>query len=80
MGSVAAGLTERGDVNSERLRKLVGGNVMMAEDIQYSASNVATSERLYPELERRLAQRKKPDLLIARRKTKVRRFSAKLPV
>lgn len=48
----------------------------MAEDIHHWSECEAIIERLYPELERRLAK-VKPDLLIARRsEIKVRRFSA----
>ncbi len=69
------GIDER-DVNSERLRKSVGVERTMAEDIHHWSECEAIIERLYPELERRLAK-VKPDLLIARRgEIKVRRFSA----
>ncbi len=49
----------------------------MAEDIHHWSECEAIIERLYPELERRLAK-VKPDLLIARQggEIKVRRFSA----
>ncbi len=59
------GIDER-DVNSERLRKSVGVERTMAEDIHHWSECEAIIERLYPELERRLAK-VKPDLLIARR-------------
>ena len=54
------------DVNNDRLRKSVGVERTLAEDIHEWSECEAIIERLYPELERRLAK-VKPDLLIARR-------------
>ncbi|EME9617014.1 DNA polymerase IV, partial [Shigella flexneri] len=59
------------DVNSERLRKSVGVERTMAEDIHHWSECEAIIERLYPELERRLAK-VKPDLLIARQGVKLK--------
>ena len=64
------GIDER-DVNSERLRKSVGVERTMAEDIHHWSECEAIIERLYPELERRLAK-VKPDLLIARQGVKLK--------
>lgn len=64
------GIDER-DVNNDRLRKSVGVERTLAEDIHEWSECEAIIERLYPELERRLAK-VKPDLLIARQdKTQV---------
>ncbi|MGU0161042.1 DinB/UmuC family translesion DNA polymerase [Escherichia coli] len=68
-GSVV-GIDER-DVNSERLRKSVGVERTIAEDIHHWSECEAIIERLYPELERRLAK-VKPDLLIARQGVKLK--------
>ena len=64
------GIDER-DVNSERLRKSVGVERTLMEDIHEWAECEAIIERLYPELERRLAN-VKPDLLIARQGVKLK--------
>ncbi|EJK6208374.1 DNA polymerase IV [Salmonella enterica] len=64
------GIDER-DVNSERLRKSVGVERTLAEDIHEWSDCEAIIERLYPELERRLAM-VKPDLLIARQGVKLK--------
>ena len=64
------GIDER-DVNSERLRKSVGVERTLAEDIHEWSDCEAIIEHLYPELERRLAI-VKPDLLIARQGVKLK--------
>lgn len=64
------GIDER-DVNNDRLRKSVGVERTLAEDIHEWAECEEIIERLYPELERRLAK-VKPDLLIARQGIKLK--------
>ena len=65
------GIDER-NVNSERLRKSVGVERTLAEDIhEWAACETIIVEQLYPELERRLAK-VKPDLLIARQGVKLK--------
>ena len=64
------GIDER-DVNNDRLRKSVGVERTLAEDIHEWSECEAIIERLYPELERRLAK-VKPDLLIARQGIKLK--------
>jgi DNA polymerase-4 len=64
------GIDER-DVNNDRLRKSVGVERTLAEDIHEWAECEEIIERLYPELERRLAK-VKPDLLIARQGVKLK--------
>lgn len=64
------GIDER-EISSERLRKSVGVERTLIEDIHDWAECVAIIERLYPELERRLAK-VKPDLLIARQGIKLK--------
>ena len=64
------GIDER-DVNNDRLRKSVGVERTLAEDIHEWPECEAIIERLYPELERRLAK-VKPDLLIARQGIKLK--------
>ncbi|ADO49727.1 DNA polymerase IV [[Enterobacter] lignolyticus] len=64
------GVDERG-VNNTRLRKSVGVERTLAEDIHDWSDCEAIIERLYPELERRLAK-VKPDLRIARQGVKLK--------
>ncbi|POP46647.1 DNA polymerase IV [Superficieibacter electus] len=64
------GIDER-TVNNERLRKSVGVERTLAEDIHEWHDCEAIIERLYPELESRLAK-VKPDLLIARQGIKLK--------
>ncbi len=64
-------LWERSQGIDERLRKSVGVERTLAEDIHEWEECVAIIERLYPELERRLAA-VKPDLLIARQGVKLK--------
>lgn len=64
------GIDER-DVNSERLRKFVGVERTMAEDIYYWFECEAIIERLYSEFERRLVK-VKFDLLIVRQGVKLK--------
>ena len=64
------GIDER-TVNNERLRKSVGVERTLAEDIHEWHDCEAIIERLYPELESRL-MKVKPDLLIARQGVKLK--------
>lgn len=64
------GIDER-TINNERLRKSVGVERTLAEDIHEWSECEAIIERLYPELESRLAK-VKPDLLIARQGVKLK--------
>ncbi|MFP2422175.1 DNA polymerase IV [Pseudescherichia vulneris] len=65
------GIDER-DVNNERLRKSVGVERTLAEDIhEWADCEAIITRQLYPELERRLAK-VKPDLLIARQGVKLK--------
>jgi len=65
------GIDER-NVNSERLRKSVGVERTLAEDIHdWADCEAIIVGQLYPELERRLAK-VKPDLLIARQGVKLK--------
>ena len=65
------GIDDR-DVNSERLRKSVGVERTLSEDIHdWSECETIITEQLYPELERRLSK-VKPDLLIARQGIKLK--------
>ncbi|WP_039055430.1 DNA polymerase IV [Enterobacter sp. Bisph1] len=64
------GIDER-EISSERLRKSVGVERTLAEDIHHWEECEAIIEQLYPELERRLAK-VKPDLLIARQGVKLK--------
>ena len=65
------GIDDR-DVNSERLRKSVGVERTLIEDIHdWSECETIITEQLYPELERRLSK-VKPDLLIARQGIKLK--------
>ncbi|WOZ76618.1 DNA polymerase IV [Kosakonia sacchari] len=64
------GIDER-EISSERLRKSVGVERTLAEDIHSWEECEAIIEHLYPELERRLAK-VKPDLLIARQGVKLK--------
>ena len=65
------GIDDR-EINSERLRKSVGVERTLAEDIHdWEACETIIIEQLYPELERRLGQ-VKPDLLIARQGVKLK--------
>lgn len=65
------GIDER-SVSSERLRKSVGVERTLMEDIHdWSECEFIITEQLYPELERRLAK-VKPDLLIARQGVKLK--------
>ena len=64
------GIDER-DVNNDRMRKSVGVERTLAEDIHEWSECEAIIERLYPELERRLAK-VKPDLCIARQGIKLK--------
>lgn len=65
------GIDDR-EINSERLRKSVGVERTLAEDIhEWEACETIIIEQLYPELERRLGQ-VKPDLLIARQGVKLK--------
>ncbi|WP_413735039.1 DNA polymerase IV [Sodalis sp. RH21] len=64
------GIDER-EISSERLRKSVGVERTLAEDIADWADCAAIIEQLYPELERRLA-RVRPDLHIARQGIKLK--------
>lgn len=65
------GIDER-EISSERLRKSVGVERTLAEDIHHwEACEAIIIEQLYPELERRLAK-VKPDLLIARQGVKLK--------
>ncbi len=64
------GIDER-EVSSDRLRKSVGVERTLAQDIGSWPDCVAIIEQLYPELERRLA-RVRPDLLIARQGIKLK--------
>lgn len=65
------GIDER-DVNNERLRKSIGVERTLAEDIHdWSDCEAIIVNQLYPELERRLTK-VKPDLLIARQGIKLK--------
>jgi hypothetical protein len=65
------GIDER-SVNNERLRKSVGVERTLIEDIHdWSECEAIITGQLYPELERRLAK-VKPDLLIARQGIKLK--------
>ncbi|WP_058912007.1 DNA polymerase IV [Entomohabitans teleogrylli] len=64
------GIDER-EVHNDRLRKSVGVERTLAEDIHSWSECEALIERLYPELERRLAKLR-PDLLIARQGVKLK--------
>jgi DNA polymerase-4 len=64
------GIDQR-EVNTDRLRKSVGVERTLAQDIHEWHECVEIIERLYPELERRLAK-VKPDLLIARQGIKLK--------
>ncbi len=64
------GIDER-EIVSERLRKSIGVERTLLEDIHHWHECEAIIERLYPELERRLAK-VKPDLLIARQGVKMK--------
>lgn len=65
------GIDDR-DVNSERLRKSVGVERTLSDDIHdWAECEKIITEQLYPELERRLAK-VKPDLLIARQGVKLK--------
>lgn len=65
------GIDER-QISSERLRKSVGVERTLAEDIHHwEECEAIIVEQLYPELERRLAK-VKPDLLIARQGVKLK--------
>ncbi len=64
------GIDERA-INNERLRKSIGVERTLAEDIHDWSACEAIIERLYPELERRLSK-VKPDLLIARQGVKLK--------
>ncbi|XTZ37557.1 DNA polymerase IV [Salmonella enterica] len=64
------GIDER-EISSERLRKSVGVERTLAEDIHHWEECEAIIENLYPELERRLAK-VRPDLLIARQGVKLK--------
>ena len=67
----SSGIDER-EVNNDRLRKSVGVERTLAEDIhEWDACEAIINEQLYPELERRLRQ-VKPDLLIARQGVKLK--------
>ena len=66
-----SGIDER-SVSSERLRKSVGVERTLIEDIHdWSECENIITEQLYPELERRLIK-VKPDLLIARQGVKLK--------
>lgn len=64
------GIDER-EISSERLRKSVGVERTLAEDIHQWGECEEIIEQLYPELARRLAK-VKPDLLIARQGVKLK--------
>ncbi|QCR36979.1 DNA polymerase IV [Nissabacter sp. SGAir0207] len=65
------GIDER-DVSADRLRKSVGVETTLANDIhQWEACEALIRERLYPELETRL-RRVRPDLQIARQGVKLK--------
>ncbi|WP_342322037.1 DNA polymerase IV [Kosakonia sp. BYX6] len=64
------GIDER-EISSDRLRKSVGVERTLAEDIHHWEECEAIIEHLYPELECRLAK-VKPDLLIARQGVKLK--------
>lgn len=64
------GIDDR-EINSERLRKSVGVERTLAEDIHQWEECEAIIEQLFPELERRL-KKVKPDLLIARQGIKLK--------
>lgn len=65
------GIDDR-DVNNERLRKSVGVERTLSEDIHdWTECETIITEQLYPELERRLLK-VKPDLLIARQGIKLK--------
>ena len=65
------GIDDR-DVNNERLRKSVGVERTLSEDIHdWTECESIITEQLYPELERRLLK-VKPDLLIARQGIKLK--------
>lgn len=64
------GIDER-SVNNNRLRKSVGVERTLADDIHHWSECQTIIEKLYPELERRLA-RERPDLRIARQGVKFR--------
>ncbi|HID4048618.1 DNA polymerase IV [Pluralibacter gergoviae] len=67
----SSGIDER-EVNNDRLRKSVGVERTLAEDIHdWEACEAIINNQLYPELERRLKQ-VKPDLLIARQGVKLK--------
>ncbi|MTD40902.1 DNA polymerase IV [Erwinia sp. CPCC 100877] len=59
------------EVNTDRLRKSIGVERTLAQDIHEWHECEAIIERLYPELEQRLAK-VKPDLLIARQGVKLK--------
>ena len=65
------GIDER-DISSDRLRKSVGVERTLIEDIhEWEECEAIINQQLYPELERRLAKIK-PDLLIARQGVKLK--------
>lgn len=64
------GIDER-EINSDRQRKSIGVERTLEEDIHRWPDCEAIIERLYPELERRLAK-VRPDLLIARQGVKLK--------
>ncbi len=64
------GIDER-EINSDRQRKSIGVERTLEEDIHRWSDCEAIIERLYPELERRLAK-VRPDLLIARQGVKLK--------
>ncbi|MEZ2585015.1 DNA polymerase IV [Kluyvera intermedia] len=64
------GIDER-EINNDRQRKSIGVERTLEEDIHQWSDCEAIIERLYPELERRLAK-VRPDLLIARQGIKLK--------
>ena len=64
------GIDER-EIHNDRQRKSIGVERTLEEDIHEWSDCEAIIERLYPELERRLAK-VKPDLLIARQGVKLK--------
>lgn len=64
------GIDER-EINNDRQRKSIGVECTLEEDIHQWSDCEAIIERLYPELERRLAK-VRPDLLIARQGIKLK--------
>ncbi|WP_421551006.1 DNA polymerase IV [Kluyvera intermedia] len=64
------GIDER-EINNDRQRKSIGVERTLEEDIHQWSDCEAIIERLYPELERRLAK-VRPDLLIARQGVKLK--------